>query len=114
MNNLFEKLFEISDNADSLDKFLNENMQTVNEFYNSNYACILLAKNSIEKFILLKYNAISQLDFSKSYSKSFTLMLLDFCERFNFISATPRIYTILAEHNISINRGCVKSPNAQF
>jgi hypothetical protein len=103
MNNLFDTLFDISDSADSLDRFLNENMQTVNEFYNSNYACILLSKNSIEKFILLKYNAISQLDFTKSYAKSFALMLLDFCERFNFIAATPRIYTILAEHDIFIN-----------
>jgi hypothetical protein len=103
MNSLFDTLFDISDSADSLDKFLNENMQTVNEFYNSNYACILLSKNSIEKFILLKYSAISQLDFTKSYTKSFALMLLDFCERFNFISATPRICTILAEHNIPIN-----------
>ena len=41
MNNLFDKLFEVSDTADSLDKFLNEDMQTVNEFYNSNYVCIL-------------------------------------------------------------------------
>ena len=32
MSNLFENLFEISDTADSLDKFLNENMQAVNEF----------------------------------------------------------------------------------
>jgi hypothetical protein len=103
MNNLFDKLFEISDTADSLDRFLDENMQTVNEFYNSNYACILLSKNSIEKFILLKYNAISQLDFSKSYTKSFALMLLGFCERFNFIAATPRIYTILAKHDIPVN-----------
>lgn len=86
MNNLFDKLFEVSDTADSLDKFLNENMQTVNEFYNSNYACILLSKNSIEKFILLKNTIITQLDFSKSYAKSFVLILLDFCERFNFIA----------------------------
>jgi hypothetical protein len=103
MYNLFDTLFDISDSADSLDKFLNENMQTVNEFYNSNYACILLSKNAIEKFILLKHHAISQLDFSKSYTKSFALMLLDFCERFNFISATPRICTILTEHDIPIN-----------
>lgn len=103
MSNLFENLFEISDTADSLDKFLNENMQAVNEFYNSNYACIQLSKNTIDNFILLKYNTISQLDFSKSYTKSFALILLDFCERFNFISATPRIYTILVKHNIPIN-----------
>jgi hypothetical protein len=103
MNNLFDHLFELSDSADSLDKFLNGNMQTVNEFYNSNYACILLSRNSIENFILLKDSTISQLDFSKSYAKSFVLMLLDFCERFNFIAATPRICTILARHNIPVN-----------
>lgn len=103
MNNLFEKLFEISDTAASLDKFLYENMQTVNEYYNSCYNCILLSKNSIEKFILLKYDAIFQLDFSKNYNRSFVLMLLDFCERFNFISSTPRICTILSEHDIPIN-----------
>jgi hypothetical protein len=103
MTNIFDKLFEITDSADSLDKFLNENMQTINEFYNSNYDCILLSKNSIEKFILLKHSTISQLDYTNSYTKSFVLMLLDYCERFNFISATPRICTILTENNISIN-----------
>ena len=51
----------------------------------------------------MKNTTISQLDFSKSYAKSFALMLLDFCERFNFIAATPRICTILAKHNIPIN-----------
>jgi len=103
MNNLFEKLSEISNTADSLDKFLNENMQTINEFYNSNYTCILTSKKSIEDFILLKCNTISQLDFSKSYAQSFALMLLDFCERFNFIASTPRIYRILLENDIPIN-----------
>ena len=103
MNKLFDTLFEISDSANSLDSFLNENMQLINEFYNSNYAGILLSKNSIESFILLKYSAIYELDFSKSYNKSFALMLLDFCERFNFIAATPRIYAILEKYEISLN-----------
>lgn len=103
MNTLFDNLFDVSDSADSLDKFLRENMRTINEFYNSNYACIQLSKNSIDKFILLKYSFISQLDFTKSYTKSFALMLLDFCERFNLIAATPRICTILTTHNININ-----------
>lgn len=103
MNNLFDKLFEVSDTADSLDKFLNEDMQTVNEFYNSNYVCILSSKDAIDKFIQLRYNSISQLNFSSSYAKAFALILLDFCERFNFSAATPRICTILTEHRIPIN-----------
>ena len=103
MDNIFDKLFEIADSSDALDKYLNANMQYVNEFYNSNYGSILLAKNSIEKFILLKHGVISQLDFTKSYAKSFVLMLLDYCERFNFIAATPQIYRILTDNSISIN-----------
>jgi hypothetical protein len=103
MNNFFDQLFKIADSGDALDKYLNVNMQLVNEFYNSNYGSILLAKNSIEKFILLKHRNISQLDYTKSYAKSFVLMLLDYCERFNFISATPQIHRILTENNISIN-----------
>ena len=103
MNNLFDQLFEITDSADSLDKFLNENMQDVNEFYNSDYSHIITYKDSIDKFIQLKSKHIEQLDFTKSYSKSFVLMLLDYCERFNFVSATPRIFYILNNNNIAIN-----------
>lgn len=103
MSNLFEKLFEISDTTDSLDKFLNENMQAVNEFYNLDYSHIVSCENSIERFILLKHSTIAQLDFDKSYNKSFVLMLLDYCERFNFGGATPRIYYILTTKNIAIN-----------
>ena len=103
MNKLFDTLYDISDSADSLDKFLNENMQTVNEFYNSEYASISLSKDAIDKFIQLRCNIISQLDYAKSYTKSFALMLLDFCERFNFFSATPRICKIFTEHDIPIN-----------
>lgn len=77
MKNLFSTLFEISDSADSLDKFLNENMQTVDSFYCSDYSHIVASKSPIEQFILLKYNQIAQLDYTKSYNKSFVLMLLD-------------------------------------
>ena len=100
MNSIFDKLFEVANSREALDKYLNANMLTVNEFYNSNYGSLLLAKNSIEKFILLKHGIISQLDYSKSYAKSFVLMLLDYCERFNFIAATPHIHRILTDNLI--------------
>ncbi len=103
MNDLFEELFEITDSIDSLDKFLNENMQAVNEFYNSDYHHIFTCKDSIDKFIQLKCQYIEQLDFAKSYTKSFVLMLLDYCERFNFLAATPRICSILNSYEIAIN-----------
>lgn len=112
MDNIFDQLFEIADSGEALDNYLNTNMLSVNEFYNSNYGSILLAKNSIEKFILLKHGIISQLDYSKSYAKSFVLMLLDYCERFNYISATPQIHRILTDNNISIN--CRQKAALQF
>lgn len=103
MSNIFEQLFEIADSADLLDEFLNGNMQTVNEFYNSDYNHISTCKNSIERFIVSKHNLIAQLNYSKSYNKSFVLMLLDYCERFNFRNATQRIYYILKDNDIAIN-----------
>jgi ribosomal protein L11 methylase PrmA len=103
MNNLFEKLFEISDSADSLDKYLYENMQAVNDFYNSDYSHIVTCKDSIYNFIHSKSKHIEQLDYSKSYTKSFVLMLLDYCERFNFFGAMPRVYTILNSNSVTIN-----------
>ena len=103
MNNLIDVLFEITDSADSLDKFLNENMQAVNELYNSNYSHIVVYKDSIERFILSKHDLIAQLNYDKSYNKSFVLMLLDYSERLNSRSAIPRIYYILNDNNITIN-----------
>ena len=103
MNDIFDKLFTVADSADSLDKFLSENTQAVNEFYNSYYSHIVAYKDSIYNFILLKSSSITQLDYTKSYNKSFVLMLLDYCERFNFLAAVPRICTILNSNNIAIN-----------
>ena len=99
---LFEKLFEISDSPISLDYFISESMQEVNDFYNLKYSIVLDSRDSIEKFILFKSNIIEQLDFEKSYNRSFISILLDFCERFNFIAATPKVYSILQTNNINI------------
>jgi len=103
MNNLLETLSEVSASAHSLDEFLNENMQIVNEFYSSDYSCIASFKDSVEKFILLKHDVIAQLDYTKNYNRSFVLMLLDCCERFNFRGAIPRICDILNKNNVAIN-----------
>lgn len=103
MINLFDTLFEIADSSDSLDAFLNENMQIVNDFYNSGYRDIATSRNDIDKFILLKNQCIRGMDYTKSYNKSFVLMLLDYCERFNLTAAAVRINSILHSNNISIN-----------
>jgi hypothetical protein len=99
---LFEKLFAVSDSADLLDSFLIAEMQSINDFYNSEYSNVLASKESIERFILFKSNIIEQLDYSKSYNKAFISILLDFCERYNFIAATPKIYSVLEKNDINI------------
>jgi ribosomal protein L11 methylase PrmA len=103
MNNLFDQLFEVTDSADSLDRFLYENMQSVNEFYNSNYNTISLFADSINEFIQFKHRIIAELNYEKSYAKSFILMLLDYCERFNLFGAIPHIYYIIDKHEIQVN-----------
>lgn len=100
--NLFEKLFAVSENSNSLDNFLNENIQIVYDFYNSNYSDTLTCKDSIERFILLKAKIIEQLDFKIGYNKTFISILLDFSERFNLNSAIPIIYSILESNEINI------------
>ncbi len=103
MSNFFNNIFEIADSSDSLDRFLNINMQAINDFYNSKYSHIVTCKDLIERFILLRNKQIEQLNYNRSYNKSFILMLLDYCERFNFIAATPRICSILSKNNIITN-----------
>lgn len=100
--NLFEKLFAVCDSVNSLELFLVVEMQSVNEFYNSNYSNVLASKESIERFILFKSSIIEQLDYSKSYNRAFISILFDFCERYNLIAATPRIYSVLEKNNINI------------
>lgn len=100
---LFDKLNDASGSVDSLDRFLNENIGLLNEIYDADCQSLLPLKNSIETFILLKFCIYSHLDYTKGYNQAFALMLLDFCERFNLLSATPRVYEILVSNNIPIN-----------
>lgn len=99
--NLFEKLLEVSDSVDLLDSFLENNIQSINDFYNSEYSSVLDSKDSIERFILFKSNIIEQLDYQKRYNRAFVSILLDFCERFNFIAAAPRIFLVIEKNDIN-------------
>lgn len=96
--NVFDKLNTVSD----LDAFLKENINIISELNNSEYRSILSTKDSIESFILLKSSLIEKLDYQKSYNKAFISILLDYCERFNFRSATQIVYFILESNEINI------------
>lgn len=104
MKRLFDILWEKSVSADSLKQFLHENMQQINDFHNSTYGNVIASRDAIERYILLKGNLISQLDFSVGYARSFVLILLDYCERFNLIAGMARIHAILSRNQIAINQ----------
>ena len=104
MNNIFERLFDVSSSTESLDNFLNENIQSLNDFYNLDYSHIAPYTDSINRYILFKEGVFHDLDFEKSYNRAFVLILLDLCERFNLIAATPRICSILKTNNINIGQ----------
>lgn len=99
---LFKELFEISTSEERLDSYLKNNMLSIQDFYNSNYRRTAPDKEAIERFILLKSSIISQLDYSQSYNKAFISILLDFSERFNFISSVPKIVSILQTNQVVI------------
>ena len=66
--NLFEKLFEVSDSSNSLEKFLSDNMPIVYDFNNSNYQETLTYVDSGDKYIFFKRQIVNKIDFSKSYN----------------------------------------------
>jgi len=101
-NNLFFQLLEI-DSSDKLSSFINKNIQSIYDFYNLDHKELLLAVSSIDEFIQVRNNFISDLDYSQSNNKAFILILLDFCERFNLISSTARVCTIIEHNHIVIN-----------
>ena len=100
---LFEKIFSIAESTELLEQFVSNNINSIDDFHNTEYFSMKNFKtSSIEKFILLKYSIIEKLDYSKSYNKAFISILLEFSERFNLISATLRIYSVLEDNDVKI------------
>lgn len=100
---LFERIFLVAESTELLDQFVSKNIYSIDDFHNTEYFSIKNFKTaSIEKFILLKYSIIEKLDYSKSYNKAFISILLEFSERFNLISATLRIYSVLEDNDVKI------------
>lgn len=100
---LFERIFLVAESTELLDEFVSKNIYSIDDFHNTEYFSIKNFKtDSIENFILLKYSIIEKLDYSKSYNKAFISILLEFSERFNLISATLRIYSVLENNDVKI------------
>lgn len=101
---LFNQIFDIADTKDNLDKYLKYHMADINDFYNSSYEDIKHEIDSVEHFILKKRQVIRSLSFDETYARSFLLILLDLCTRFNLLAATSAIHQIMTQHNIPCNK----------
>lgn len=101
---VFEKLFEESNNIESFSDSLSKNFQAVADLYEMPYRNQLEQQESIEKFILLKNKIISSYSYTNTQSRSFLLILLDFCERFGLYSCIPHVLKIIRNNNIAISK----------
>ncbi len=101
---VFDKLFEESNNLQSFSDSLNNNFQAVAELYEMPYRDQLEQQESIERFILLKNKIISSYPYANTRSRSFILILLDFCERFSLYSCIPHVLKIIRNNNVTISK----------
>lgn len=101
---LFNQIFDIADTKDNLDKYLKYHMANINDFYNSPYENIKHEIDSVEHFILRKRQVLRSLSFDETYARSFLLILLDLCTRFNLLAATSTVHQIMTQHNIQCNK----------
>lgn len=101
---IFDTLFEESHNLESFSDSLKRNYQAVAELYEMSFREQYEHKESIEQFILLRKRVISSYSYSDTESRSFILILLDFCERFCLYSCIPHIIRILKNNDIKISK----------
>lgn len=79
-------------------------MADINDFYNSPYENLRHEIDSIELFILKNRQILRSLSYDKTYARSFLLILLDLCTRFNLLAATSTVHQIMIQHNIPCNK----------
>mgnify|MGYP000013104817 FL=1 len=101
---LFDKIFDIAKTKDSLDEYLKYHMADINDFYNLPYEDLKQEIGFIELFILKKRQILRSLSYDKTYARSFLLILLDLCTRFNLLAATSTVHQIMIQHNIPCNK----------
>lgn len=101
---IFSTLFKESYDLNSFTDSLRRNYQAVSELYEMPFRDQFEQKDSIEQFILLKVQILSSYKYSDTESKSFLLILLDFCERFCLYSCIPHVVKIIVNNNITISK----------
>lgn len=100
----FDKIFDIAKTRDDLDEYLKLHMADINYYYNLPYEELRHEIDSVELFILKKRQILRSLSYDKTYARSFLLILLDLCTRFNLLAATSAVHQIMIQHNILCNK----------
>ncbi len=101
---VFDTLFEESIDLESFSNSLKRNYQAVTDLYEMPYREQQEQQDSIEKFILLRNRIISSYTYTDTQSRSFILILLDFCERFSLYSCIPHISKIISKKGIEVTK----------
>lgn len=104
---LFDQIFDAAETAEGLNTYLRSHMADINNFYNSPYRDIQHEIDSVDHFIVKKRRILRLLSFEETYARSFLLILLDLCTRFNLIAATSAVHQIMIMHNIPCNKRMV-------
>ena len=100
----FDNIFDAAETSESLDEYIRAHISDINEFYTSKYEVLKSEISSVENFIIRKQRVLRSMNFDETYARSFILILLDLCTRFNLIAATSTIHRIMSRHGITCNK----------
>lgn len=81
-------------------------MADINDFYNLPYEDLKQEIGFIELFILKKRQILRSLSYDKTYARSFLLILLDLCTRFNLLAATSTVHQIMIRITFLVIKEC--------
>lgn len=99
---IFDSLYSVANDSNSLDSFLQERISDLSTFCSSTVDVQKSELDNFERFVLLKTQVIENLDFSKSFNRAFVYYLMDYCERFCSTSAIVQLYHIIEQNNLNI------------
>lgn len=99
---IFDSLYNIATDNDSLDLFLRDNIVKFADFCSENVETQKVELDNFEHFVLFKTGVIERLDYAKSYNRAFVYYLLEYCERFCSTSVIVQLYRIIQDNNLNI------------
>lgn len=97
---ILEKLILLPKNGQNLELFIKDNLKEIYAFFiTQSFSDIKPHKKKIETYINGNLQLFKKLNFSKSHTSTFIIILLDLSERFGFLFPFARLYKLLQKNN---------------